>query len=329
MAKENQIAISKEAALPVKATATGGETSITAVAATAKAMVEARFTIARVNQRDWDDVRVRLLKSCNRLGFAETAMYSKPVGGSRIEGASIRFAEEAARAMGNLDITCPVLWDDAEKRLLRQTVCDLESNTTYSTDIAIEKTVERRTVRDGQEVVGQRLNTQGQPVYIVRATEDDLMNKQNSFVSKALRTNILRVLPSDIREEAIQACRSTVARQDSKDPDGARKRVVDAFASLHVSPAELRKFLGHEVATSSPKEIEELRAVYQGIRDGETNWAEVLKSKEVIDTTGESTGADKTRSMSAKDYVKNRAKEAQQAGANSDTGELPLGEPAP
>ena len=41
-----------------------GDTAATAVAAQAKAAVEARFALAKLSPRDFDAVRVRVLKEC-------------------------------------------------------------------------------------------------------------------------------------------------------------------------------------------------------------------------------------------------------------------------
>ncbi|HYG12344.1 MAG TPA: hypothetical protein VD835_20545, partial [Pyrinomonadaceae bacterium] len=98
------------------------ETSTTALAAQAKAQIEARYIVAMQRPRDMDTVRTKLLKECSRPGFAKVARYSKPVGGSKIEGPSIRFAEAALRCMGNVVPESFVVWDDEEKRVVRVSV---------------------------------------------------------------------------------------------------------------------------------------------------------------------------------------------------------------
>ena len=128
------------------------ETAVSAVAMQARAQVEARFLMAVHRPRDLDVVRVKLLKECTRPGFAEAARYKRPVGSKKnertgaweeafIEGPSIRFAEAAIRAMGNIDIQSPTIYDDGRSRIVRVVVTDLEANATYSLDITIEKTV--------------------------------------------------------------------------------------------------------------------------------------------------------------------------------------------
>jgi hypothetical protein len=259
------------------------ETASVAVAAQAEALVRARYTIALARPRDWDLVRERLLRACRRPRFAAAAIYRKPIG-KGVEGPSIRFAEECARSMGNLDLTTMIVFDDGDKRVVRVVATDLEPNVSWPKDVVIEKLVERRNPGKGQEVVGTRTNSRGELVYLVRATEDDLLNKQAALESKAQRGNILRLVPADIVEEGLDVCRDVRAHGDVADPEAARKRVLDAFASLGVSAAEIKAYLGTpdkpaNLATLQPAQLDELRAIYTSIRDGESTWAEFTGKK--------------------------------------------------
>lgn len=255
------------------------ETSSTAMAEQAKAAVQSRFIVAMKRPRDWDSVRVALLKDCKRPGFAQVSRYSKPIGGSRVEGPSIRFAEAAIRAMTNLLPETTTIYDDDAKRIVRVALTDLESNVSYSKDVTIAKTVERSSLKQGQTAIRTRVNSFGKPVHIVAATDEDLLNKENALVSKALRGHALRLLPGDILEECMAQVVDTLENEAARDPDAERKRLADAFASLNVSPAALKDYLGHELATVTAKEIVELRAIYSAIKDGETSWATVMESK--------------------------------------------------
>ena len=105
------------------------ETAASAMAAQAEALVKARMTVALARPRDIDGVRLKMLKECDRVGFADEAIYLKPMGGDNkaLEGLSIRFAEAAIQLMGNIDVLCPVVYDDDEKRIIQVTVLDLET----------------------------------------------------------------------------------------------------------------------------------------------------------------------------------------------------------
>lgn len=254
------------------------ETASTAVAAQAKAAVEARYVMALRNPRNWDQVRVGFLAACRRPGFAAVARYAKPTGGKKLIGPSIRFAEEAARQMGNLLNETLIVFDDERRRIVRILVTDLESNLSYPLDIILDKTVERKD-KKGRTVLGERLNSYGETVFLVEATEDELMTKQAAQVSKALRTGILRVLPGDIQEEAMEVIRLTVENEDAKDPTSARKRVCDAFFDLGVMPDQLAEFLGHPLEQINPAELQLLRNIHTAIKDGEGSWSDIMAEK--------------------------------------------------
>jgi hypothetical protein len=267
-----------------------GETAGMVLAAQAKALVEARFTIALRNPRDVDAVRARLMRECQRPSFAEVAIYHKPIG-EGIEGPSIRFAEAAIQSMGNLAIDTPTIYDDAEKRILRVTVSDIETNVTHSKDVTIMKRVERSRIADGQVPLKVRTNSKGRTVYLVEATDDEILNQENALVSKALRTTGLRLVPGWLIDECMTAVRATRQKTNAADPDAARRKLFDAFGSVGVSVEQIKAWLGHDGATLPPKELDELRGIYTAIRDGDTTWREVMDQREAAKPAAEGTPA--------------------------------------
>jgi hypothetical protein len=255
------------------------ETASTAVAALAQAQVQARYVMALRRPRDWVQVRSSILRECQRPGFAAAALYSKPVGGGSVEGFSIRFAEAAVRYMTNIMPETVTLFDDNRKRVVRVSLTDLEYNVTYSADLTIEKTVERKKLRANQRPLGVRTNSYGDTVYLVEATEGDLLNKEGAAVSKAIRNLALRLLPGDIQDDARAAINSTLQNAAAKDPDAERKALADAFAAIGVQPKDLAKYLGHDLAQLVPAEMVELRRVYRALRESESTWKEILEAK--------------------------------------------------
>lgn len=256
-----------------------GETVSTALAEQAKAAIQARYVMAKHNPRDMMIVQQRIMMECKRPGFAQVARYSKPIGKKPIVGFSIRFAEAAVRHMGNALMETAIIYEDGEKRLVRVTVTDLESNTTYPAEIMIQKSVERKFVKEGQVVIGKRANSYGDTVYLVEANEDELLVKQQALVSKAMRTNILRLIPGDILDDAEAQIAHTLNDADAKDPTAARKGLVEAFNRVGVTAAHLAEYLGHAVDAATQEEMNELRLVGSSIKEGETTWAEALALK--------------------------------------------------
>lgn len=254
------------------------ETAAAAVAAQVQASIQARYIMALQRPRDWDDVRIKIMREVERPGFAESAWFRKPIG-QGVEGFSVRFTDAAERCMTNILDEATVIYDDPHKRIVRVAVTDLESNVPKIKDVTIEKTVERSSLKDGRTALSVRTNSRNQPVYTVPATDDELLAKENAIAAKARRALVLQLLPGDIQDAAkariLEIRRGAVAA----DPDAARRKIIDAFALLNVNPSDLRSYLGHDVATCSPSEIQDLRDLYSTIADGSTSWTEILAEK--------------------------------------------------
>lgn len=255
------------------------ETAATAIAEQARAAVQARYIMALQRPRDWDVVRQRLMRECDRPGFAEVARYAKPVGGGSVEGLSIRFAEAALRCLTNCLPEVSVVYEDEAKRIVRVALTDLEANLTYSKDLVVEKVVERSRPKDGQAILAERVNSHGKKVFLVQATEDELANKQAALESKALRGHVLRVLPGDIADEAEERIFQTLKKQAQKDPAAERKRIIDAFGQVGVPVEQLKEYVGKPFEQLSPAELVELRTVHSSVKNGEARWSELLEAR--------------------------------------------------
>lgn len=276
------------------------ETAAMAVAAREQASIQARYIVAERRPRNEDQFRSDLLRACKRPTFAAKAEYAKPIGkekdpatGEWIEkkarGASIRFIETALQLYGNVFPEVVTVYESAQARICRVSVTDLEHNITYTTEVVIQKAVERKGKKnrrgdweppEGRTVISERINSYGEPTYLVVATEDEVLVKQNALLSKALRTNAQRLLPYDIVEEAIRTAKATLADEHAKDPDAAKRRMLDAFSELGVQPVDIEAYLGHSLNKPlQPAEREELLAVFNGIKEGEITWQQVMESR--------------------------------------------------
>ncbi len=247
-----------------------------AAAETAKARIQSAYVMAYRKPRSEDQSRARILEACKRPGFAEKVEYSKPVAGRSIKGPSIRFAELALREWGNVLTETQVIYEDVNVRRVRVTTIDLETNATFSKEIQIAKTVERKQMTPDRELVGERKNTYGEQVFIVKSTDEELQNKEAAAISKAIRNEGLRLIPTDIIDEGMEVARQTLKDRDAKDPKAAKKKVLDSFAEIGVKPRDLEKLLRHSLDTVSPAELEDLRKIYQAIKDGEASWADYI-----------------------------------------------------
>lgn len=197
------------------------ENAALAMAAAQKATVEARYKMALARPRDLDIVRQAMLKDANRSSFARVAIYHKPIG-KGVEGPSIRFVEAAIRNMTNILTETTTISEDDERRVIRVAVSDLETNTYFSQDVTVTKTVERSKLPQGEKPIRMRTNSFGKPVYILHGTDDDILNKQNALISKAVRTLGLRLIPGDLVDEALCTCARPWPRRTRRTPTWPR-----------------------------------------------------------------------------------------------------------
>jgi hypothetical protein len=316
------------------------------LAAQLQAEIQAACVMAKRDPRDWDVVREKLLKECKRSSFAAVARYKIP---NRGEGFTIRFAEAAIQASKHIHVTMRTIWEDDEVRKLLVKVWDAQEMVSFTDEITIQKTVERRSIDKAQEVIRTRKNKAGDLLYIIPATEDDLLNKVNAAKSKSMRTNGLRLIPGWIQDQALHAIRETTELDDKRNPDAAKQNLFDSFNSMGVDVGSLKKFLGHDAAVLTPKELQELRALYASIHDGETTMREVLEAIEKEDdrwvateTTAAaegkqpSTAAAGSATQSVKDKLRERARTqahpsqtSPATGSTADQKATPQTEPKP
>lgn len=263
------------------------ESAANVLAAEARALVEARFIVAMRQPRTWDEVRQDLLNECKRPSFAnnKSTYYNKPVGDGAA-GLGIRFAEAAARIMRNLGVDVKQIYEDGEKEIHRVTATDFETNVPLSWEINVTKTVERYRPLDDGTFISCRKNSKGKMTYTVPATEDDMLNKRAAHISKAFRTQVLRLVPGDIKDECITMILKVREDTAAKDPGAARKAIADGFAEINVKVGDLTKYIGHGLDQCSPAELARLRGMYDAIREGESTWQDFVDAKEQADEEG-------------------------------------------
>jgi hypothetical protein len=309
------------------------EIQVAGITARERARVEAMSIIAERHPRNWDTVRVRLLSHCDRPGFAEIARYCKPVGKKKVngkwedsfaEGLSARFAETARQEIGNMCAETSVVYEDDLIRIVRASVLDLQRNNLDSREITVAKAVEKRGKKnakgeweppEGREVIGHpRINSYGDPVWLVKATNDEIRNAQNSEISKAQRDESLRLIPKDIRDDCEARVLETLNDPKKVDPTAARKRIIDAFASINVTPDDLELYIGTRLDKISPAQLNNLRGLFSAIKDGEISFADAFESAQGKKPSGSQAAADSVADQKIRDLEEQARKG--QAGSN-------------
>jgi len=272
-----------ESITPTAPTLTAADPAIVAAAEVAKTQIQLAYFMAVQNPRNRHAAWGKIIEACQRPAFASKAIYNKPVGSSTITGPSIRMAEEIIRHWGNIMVRTQVIYEDDHKRRVTVQAIDLETNNQYIKEIVTNKTVERKFAGKDREILGERKNTNGETIYIVKATDDEMHNKEASMISKAIRNEGLRLIPADVIEDALNTALEVRSKADNEDPDKQLKTLISWFQGLKVDVKALEEWLGHEIKTISPLELESLRGIYRAICDQETSWAAVMEEKLAAD----------------------------------------------
>jgi hypothetical protein len=255
------------------------ELAVAASAAAAEARIKAAVVLAMRNPRIESESRARILDRCDDSVFAEKAIARKPIGGEMKYLLGVRFAEEAIISWKNVFTRRHVIFEDDEKRIISIEVTDLETNVSHDADIVVGKTIERRNP-EGRDILGKRKNKSGKDVYILKATEDELLIKEFALSARVFRNNSLRLIPSQIKQEAFDRCMKTISEGAKKDKRSATERMIDDFRAIGVVRADLETYLGHPIEETTAEEFPTLRGIYTAIADGDTTWKDVLAAKQ-------------------------------------------------
>ena len=139
----------------------GSLAPIAAAAATGRDQCSASWRRDR-KPRNIDLFEQKIVHLCRKPGFAEIALYHKPVGKEKNPATgqweqafatnfSVRFVEQAIQFFTNTHNFARIVFEDDHRMLLSVGVVDVEYNTGYTFDQMIEKTVERSDARGRRE----------------------------------------------------------------------------------------------------------------------------------------------------------------------------------
>jgi hypothetical protein len=86
----------------------------------------------------------------------------------------------------------------------------------------------------------------------------------------------LALLPPDFIDDARWAADETLKKEATKDPEGAKKKLIVGFSAQKVTVQMLEDYLGHPLDQASPAQVASLRSTWVSIRDGNSTWAELV-----------------------------------------------------
>lgn len=217
--------------------------------ARAVAEVQAALVIAASRPRNELRARDRLLQACQRVNLASGALYQYSRGGTAITGPSIRLAEAAARAWGNMTYGFRELSRRTGESECEAYAWDLETNTKAVRQFAVRH--RRDTKQGGYDLKEER----------------DIYELMANQAQRRVRAAILEIIPGDIIEDAVSECEKTMKSNVGNVTDAAAK-LIQAFAEMGIPREAVEKRLGHRIDAIQPAQIIAFRKIFTSIKDG-------------------------------------------------------------
>lgn len=225
----------------------------------ATAQAQGALLIAKKFPRNQVKAFATIMETCKRKSFAETASYAFPRGGQTVTGASIRLAEELARAWGNIDFGISELSQQTGFSEMEVYAWDLETNTRSSQRFTVQH---KSLNRNKSELTDPR----------------DIYERTANDAARRLRARILAILPPDLVDAAELECKKTMAGNNAEPTADRARKMVAAFSKIGVNIDLIETKLGHKIDESIPEEFGELQQIFCSIRDGMTKIGDWFKA---------------------------------------------------
>lgn len=235
--------------------------------ARAIAQVQGAMAIAKRFPRDENLAMAKIMRTCKVIEFAEEAEYGYKRGNTTVTGASIRLLEVCAQSWGNIEFSVAELARGDGESLAMTYAVELESNTWARRQFVVPH---RRDKSDG----GKDL-TSDRDIYEIVA----------NMGSRRVRACLEQVIPKYVVDAALEECRKTKRERDAKTPLAERvKQIIASFAERNVTLPQLMKWLKRPLTEMKEIEYQQLKAIYQGIKNGLTTVDEHFEPATVADS---------------------------------------------
>lgn len=184
---------------------------------------------------------------------AAACFYSLPRGGKNIQGPSVRLAEIAVTAFGNLRVGCRVMATVTQgdhPHVIVQAVCmDMQKN--------VAVTIEKRRRIIGKKSAGGAIS------------DDDINLAVNSCTAIAYRDCVFKIVPLSLIKPVYEQCKK-VAVGDAKSLVDRRGKCLETFAKLGVSQERvLARLEKKKVEEITLDDIETLIGIHTTLKEGE------------------------------------------------------------
>jgi hypothetical protein len=224
--------------------------------------LQSQLWLAAQRPRNEAEVYGRIIEAAKRPSFALKAAYAYSRAGQTISGPSVILAREAARIWGNVKYGVRVIDSDPDYVHLKAYAFDLESNALVEAEDKFQKSIQRKNKATGKT----------EWVEPDERDSRELLNRRGAFL---VRNCLLQIIPGDIVEDCLNACRETNKRAASGDLTKSRteviRSIVGAFSKYGVDQKQLEAKIGRPLSGMSEGHVAEFREILASIKDGHTN----------------------------------------------------------
>ncbi|MBQ3326536.1 MAG: hypothetical protein IJG86_01960 [Clostridia bacterium] len=233
--------------------------------ARAIASVKAQVLMAKQFPRDPAYAMSRILEECKRPTLAEHATYSFPRGKETVTGPSIRLAEVMARNFGNMTFGYEVLerrpsqgktLGTAGSSIIRAYAWDLETNLLIDRQFEVKHW---RSTRSGGYTI----------------TDDrDIYELEANMSARRIRACILQMIPGDVTDAAVAACRKTASSgviEMMANPESRAKLIntmLRIYSKMGVNQDDLEDALNAKVDNWTADHMLKLKEMKNSLEDG-------------------------------------------------------------
>ena len=227
------------------------------------AEVQASLVIARANPRNEQKAVTRITNACKRKRLAETAEYAYRRGGSLVTGPSIRLAEVLARDWGNMTYGYREIGRGTDFSEVEAFCHDLETNLRVTRQFQVKHWRDKK--GGGSALTEER----------------DKYEMVASQAQRRVRACILEVIPGDVVDMAVDACRATL-KGTVGNIEKAGDDIIAAFSNVGVSRGDIESYLQRSMKSLVPADIIALRRIYTSITTGIASKDEFFKESEPV-----------------------------------------------
>lgn len=274
--------------------------------------VQVAVMMAKQFPRDKIAAKDKLMNDCCREGLAAVSMYSYSRGGTDINGPSIRLAEAAKNAWGNMQSG----WREVGRQIVggvgfsevEAFGWDCENNTRESLTFTVKHW--RDTKSGGYALKEER------DIYELCANQ----------AARRERACILKLIDGDMIEDAMRQCQLTLATKVKATPENIASMVQKFADDFGVTKEQIEKRVQRRIEAINGSLMVSLGKIYNSLKDGMSKSADWF---DPIEQAGTDENADKPEKGNEAVKEKLKKRKAKEAGADAETGEIIDAPPPP